>query len=44
MSVPAGQADDGWPIGMSLTSQWGMEPIIFWLGGAIEAWSQGMKS
>jgi aspartyl-tRNA(Asn)/glutamyl-tRNA(Gln) amidotransferase subunit A len=41
MSVPAGSGDDGWPVGMSLTSQWGMESIVFWAGRAVEEWHAG---
>ncbi|WVQ97706.1 hypothetical protein IAU59_004820 [Kwoniella sp. CBS 9459] len=40
MSVPAGRGDDGWPVGVSVTSQWGMEGLVFRLGKAIESWSR----
>lgn len=39
MSVPAGRGADGWPVGVSLVSQWGMENILFWAGRGIESWS-----
>ena len=38
MSVSACRGSDGWPVGMSITSQWGMEDILFWVGKGIEAW------
>ena len=38
MSVPAGRGPDGWPVGVSLTSQWGMEALLFWAGKGIENW------
>ncbi|WVR04308.1 hypothetical protein IAU60_001308 [Kwoniella sp. DSM 27419] len=40
MSVPAGRGEDGWPVGVSLTSQWGMERLIFRLGKAVERWAR----
>ncbi|WVF70189.1 hypothetical protein IAT40_004977 [Kwoniella sp. CBS 6097] len=42
MSVPAGRGEDGWPVGVSVTSQWGMEGLVFRLGKAIESWSKGL--
>ncbi|ODN75238.1 hypothetical protein L202_06430 [Cryptococcus amylolentus CBS 6039] len=42
MSVPAGKAEDGWPVGMSVTGQWGMEGLVFGLGRAIERWSRDL--
>lgn len=39
MSVPAGKGDDGWPVGVSVVSQWGMEEVGIWAGKAIERWS-----
>ncbi|WWD00208.1 hypothetical protein V866_007117 [Kwoniella sp. B9012] len=41
ISVPAGKGQDGWPLGVSLTSQWGMEGLVFRLGMAVERWSKG---
>ncbi|WWC59070.1 uncharacterized protein I303_101617 [Kwoniella dejecticola CBS 10117] len=40
MSVPAETGSDGWPLGVSLTSQWGMEGLIFRLGRVMEDWSR----
>ncbi|TYJ58193.1 hypothetical protein B9479_001017 [Cryptococcus floricola] len=42
MSVPAGKAEDGWPVGMSVTGQWGMEGLVFGLGRAIEGWARDL--
>lgn len=39
MSVPAGRGEDGWPLGVSVTGQWGMEEVVFTAGRAIESWS-----
>ncbi|OCF42080.1 aspartyl-tRNA(Asn)/glutamyl-tRNA (Gln) amidotransferase subunit A [Kwoniella heveanensis CBS 569] len=41
MSVPAGRGEDGWPVGISVTSQWGMEGLVFRLGKVIEGWTKG---
>ncbi|RXK42178.1 hypothetical protein M231_00535 [Tremella mesenterica] len=41
MSVPAGVGSDGWPIGMSVSSQWGMEQLVFDVGRVIEQWGKG---
>lgn len=38
MSVPARKGDDGWPVGVSVVGQWGMEEVLFWAGRAIESW------
>lgn len=38
MSVPAGVGADGWPLGVSLTGQWGMEDVVFTAGRAVESW------
>jgi aspartyl-tRNA(Asn)/glutamyl-tRNA(Gln) amidotransferase subunit A len=38
MSVPAGTGADGWPVGMSVVGQWGMEEVVMWAGRAVEAW------
>lgn len=40
LSVPAGKGDDGWPVGVSITGQWGMEEIVMWAGRAVEGWSR----
>ncbi|WWC67557.1 uncharacterized protein I206_101466 [Kwoniella pini CBS 10737] len=40
ISVPYEKGSDGWPLGISLTSQWGMEGLIFKLGKVIEDWSR----
>lgn len=40
MSVPAGKGPDGWPIGVAITGQWGMEDLVFKLGRAIEEWNK----
>ncbi|WVW78858.1 hypothetical protein I302_100821 [Kwoniella bestiolae CBS 10118] len=42
MSVPSGKGSDGWPLGVSLTSQWGMEGLVFRLGRAVEEWARGL--
>lgn len=39
MSVPAGKAD-GWPVGVSLVGQWGMEEVVIWAGRAVESWKE----
>lgn len=38
LSVPVGNGEDGWPVGVSVVSQWGMEDIVCGVGKAIEAW------
>lgn len=35
LSVPAGNADDGWPVGVQIASQWGAEPLVLRIGAAI---------
>ncbi|ADV24331.1 aspartyl-tRNA(Asn)/glutamyl-tRNA (Gln) amidotransferase subunit A [Cryptococcus gattii E566] len=40
MSVPAGRGPDGWPIGVAITGQWGMEDLVFRLGRTIEKWNK----
>lgn len=42
MSVPAGKGPDGWPVGMSVVGQWGMEEVAMWAGRAVETW-EGSK-
>ena len=44
MSIPAGRAEDGWPVGVSLTGQWGTEELLFFAGRAIEEWSRGLEA
>jgi aspartyl-tRNA(Asn)/glutamyl-tRNA(Gln) amidotransferase subunit A len=36
LSVPAGVAQDGWPVGVSLTTQWGCEELLWRVGEALE--------
>jgi len=36
MSVPAGLAEDGWPVGVSVVSQWGCDKIVLEVGKVIE--------
>lgn len=40
MSVPAGRYTDGWPIGVSVVGQWGMEEVVFRAGNEVEAWAE----
>lgn len=28
VSVPAGRAEDGWPVGVQVVGQWGMEGLV----------------
>ncbi|KIJ65406.1 hypothetical protein HYDPIDRAFT_88164 [Hydnomerulius pinastri MD-312] len=37
LSVPAGLAADGWPIGVSVVGQWGCDELVLRVGRAIEA-------
>jgi aspartyl-tRNA(Asn)/glutamyl-tRNA(Gln) amidotransferase subunit A len=32
VSIPSGIAKDGWPVGLSLTGQWGSESVLFDIG------------
>lgn len=32
VSIPAGTAEDGWPVGLSLTGQWGSESVLLDVG------------
>jgi aspartyl-tRNA(Asn)/glutamyl-tRNA(Gln) amidotransferase subunit A len=43
MSIPAGRWKDGWPVGVSLTGQWGTEELLFYAGRAIEDWARGVE-
>ncbi|KAF8836410.1 amidase signature enzyme [Paxillus ammoniavirescens] len=36
LSVPAGLADDGWPVGVSVVGQWGTDELVLWIGRIIE--------
>ena len=36
MSVPAGLADDQWPIGVSIVGQWGFDEMVLAIGEALE--------
>ena len=36
LSVPAGQGDDGWPIGISVVGQWGSDELVLQVGEVIE--------
>lgn len=37
LNVP-GSRIDGWPVGMSLVTQYGMEEVLFGVGGEMEDW------
>ena len=36
LSVPAGLAEDGWPVGVSVVSQWGCDDMTLGIGRVIE--------
>ena len=36
LSVPAGVADNGWPVGVSVVGQWGQDEIVLRVGEIIE--------
>ncbi|KAI0079110.1 amidase signature enzyme [Panus rudis PR-1116 ss-1] len=36
ISVPAGLAEDGWPVGISVVSQWGCDQMVLEVGKAIQ--------
>lgn len=36
MSVPVGVATDGWPVGISVVSQWGQDELVMLVGEFIE--------
>lgn len=38
ISVPAGRGEDGWPVGVSLVSQWGLDEVVFRAAEAVESW------
>ncbi|KZT20966.1 amidase signature enzyme [Neolentinus lepideus HHB14362 ss-1] len=37
LSVPAGTADDGWPVGMSVVGQWGCDDLVIRVGEVVHA-------
>lgn len=36
ISIPSGEGEDGWPVGISVVAQWGCESVLFDVGKAIE--------
>jgi len=36
LSVPAGLGEDGWPVGVSVVGQWGMDELVLQVGRAVE--------
>lgn len=36
LSVPAGFAEDGWPVGVSVVGQWGCEELVMAVGQKME--------
>lgn len=42
ISVPSGRAADGWPVGVSLVSQWGAEKVVLGVAEAVEAWRENV--
>lgn len=36
LSVPAGLGEDGWPVGMSIVGQWGMDELVLRVGRVVE--------
>ncbi|KAI0831979.1 amidase signature enzyme [Trametes gibbosa] len=36
LSIPAGQGEDGWPIGVSVVGQWGSDELVLAVGEIIE--------
>lgn len=40
ISVPAGKGQDGWPVGVSVVSQWGAEGVVLDVAGAVEDWAR----
>lgn len=36
LSVPAGLGKDGWPVGMSIVGQWGMDKLVLRVGRVVE--------
>lgn len=37
LSVPAGFGEDGWPVGLSIVGQWGMDELILRVGRVVES-------
>jgi len=37
LSIPIGRAEDGWPVGISLVSQWGCDQLLLDVADALEA-------
>ncbi|BGP21203.1 aspartyl-tRNA(Asn)/glutamyl-tRNA (Gln) amidotransferase subunit A [Rhodotorula toruloides] len=40
VSVPAGRAEDGWPVGVTVVGQWGAEEGLGRVVGAVERWKK----
>ncbi|BGP28346.1 Trimeric GatFAB AmidoTransferase(AdT) complex subunit [Rhodotorula toruloides] len=40
VSVPAGRAEDGWPVGVTVVGQWGGEEGLRRVVGAVERWKK----
>ncbi|BGO98973.1 hypothetical protein RTG_00562 [Rhodotorula toruloides ATCC 204091] len=40
VSVPAGRAEDGWPVGVTVVGQWGGEEGLGRVVGAVERWKK----
>lgn len=40
VSVPAGRAEDGWPVGVTVVGQWGAEEGLGKVLGAVERWKK----
>lgn len=36
LSVPVGLAADGWPVGISVVGQWGMDELVLQVGRVVE--------
>jgi aspartyl-tRNA(Asn)/glutamyl-tRNA(Gln) amidotransferase subunit A len=36
LSIPAGFAEDGWPVGVSIVGQWGFDQMVLQVGEVIE--------
>ena len=36
LSIPAGLGKDGWPVGMSIVGQWGMDELLLRVGRVVE--------
>ncbi|TFK48463.1 amidase signature enzyme [Heliocybe sulcata] len=44
LSVPAGTADDGWPVGVSVVGQWGCDELVLRVGEIVQAVTAGRDS